>query len=107
MSTNSWLTTMSLEAAGRHARLSSGFQMPDKSGLPSAARGAGAPRSTAPVFVRGTPAVGYLTHCACNGSTTQIDKPMTRDTAVAAFIAAILAFFISVAALRPAHLTVV
>src|SRR5215467_8360667 len=64
MSTNSWLTIMSLQPAGGQGRLSSGFQTPDRSGLPSSVRGAGAERSTAPLFVRGTFAVGYLTHCA-------------------------------------------
>src|SRR5262249_35173632 len=67
MSTNSWLTIMSLQPAGGQGRLSSGFQTPDRSGLPSNVRGAGAERSTAPLFVRGTFAVGYLTHCAPSG----------------------------------------
>src|SRR6476659_4226616 len=84
---NSWLTTMSLQPSGGHRRLSSGFQMPEKTGLPSALRGAGAARSTAPVFVRGTPAVGYVTHCASSGSTAAIT---TAATASARLMRAIL-----------------
>src|SRR4051812_9721141 len=38
--------------------------MPDRSGLPSDMRGAGAAMSTAPDAVRGIPGVGYLNHCA-------------------------------------------
>jgi len=38
--------------------------MPEKSGLPSVAIGAGAFRSGAPVEVLGTPGVGYFNHCA-------------------------------------------
>src|SRR4051812_29659586 len=72
MSTNSWLTTMSLQPSRGHGRLSSGFQMPDRSGLPSAVRGAGAARSTAPAVVLGTPAVGYFTHCADSGTAVAI-----------------------------------
>src|SRR5689334_14069012 len=72
MLTNSWLTTMSLQPSGGHRRLSSGFHMPERSGLRSARRGAGAVRSTAPFFVRGTRAVGYFTHCADSGSEAAI-----------------------------------
>src|SRR5262245_52393026 len=42
-------------------------QMPEKSGLPSGARGAGAAKLGAPVAVFGTPAVGYFSHCAAAG----------------------------------------
>src|SRR5262249_48247256 len=38
-------------------------QMPDKSGLPSAVRGAGAERFGLPSGKRGTPGVGWLIHC--------------------------------------------
>ena len=38
------------------------IQMPEKSGLPSARRGAGADMFTLPSALRGTPAVGYLNH---------------------------------------------
>jgi hypothetical protein len=37
--------------------------MPDRSGLPSAVLGAGAPRLGAPAGVLGTPGDGYFTHC--------------------------------------------
>src|ERR1051325_4276206 len=39
-------------------------QMPERSGLPSASRGAGAVRFGFPSFVRGIPSVGHLNHCA-------------------------------------------
>src|SRR2546425_10697221 len=42
-------------------------QRPDKSGLPSEVRGAGALRFGLPSGVRGTPAVGYGGHCAESG----------------------------------------
>ena len=41
-------------------------QIPEKSGLPSAMRGEGADMSTLPSAFRGTPAVGYFSHCAAN-----------------------------------------
>src|SRR5213594_4089392 len=40
---------------------------PDRSGLPSAVRGAVAVRFGLPSGVRGMPGVGYLTHCAVSG----------------------------------------
>src|SRR5262249_32112670 len=80
MSTNSWLTIMSLQPAGGHGRLSSGFQMPDRPGLPSSVRGAGAARSTAPLFVRGTFAVGYFTHCALSGNAVVITTATAKNT---------------------------
>src|SRR5690349_13430755 len=43
-------------------------QTPEKSGLPFAIRGAGAAMSTLPSGLRGTPAVGYFTHCAARGA---------------------------------------
>src|SRR5215471_18009879 len=39
-------------------------QTPDRSGLPSDARGARALRSTLPSLVRGAPGVGWFSHCA-------------------------------------------
>src|SRR5579872_4235666 len=39
-------------------------QSPERSGLPSAVLGGGAARSGLPSLVRGTPAVGYSSHCA-------------------------------------------
>src|SRR4051812_23322407 len=41
---------------------------PDKSGLPSAVRGAGAARSGLPSAARGIPAVGCDNHCAASGA---------------------------------------
>src|SRR3984893_13221235 len=40
------------------------IQIPERSGLPSAVRGAGAVKSGLPSGVLGTPAVGYVGHCA-------------------------------------------
>src|SRR4030095_17253477 len=45
-----------------------GAQIPERSGLPSAARGAGAARFGVPSGRCGTPAVGYLIHCAGAGT---------------------------------------
>src|SRR5262245_894971 len=38
--------------------------MPDRSGVPSGSRGAGAARSGLPSAFRGIPSVGYRSHCA-------------------------------------------
>src|SRR5215471_11049699 len=64
MFTNSWPTSMSKQPVGGHGLLCSMSQMPDKSGLPSTVRGAGADRLGRPSDVFGTPAVGYVSHCA-------------------------------------------
>ena len=40
--------------------------MPDKSGLPSVVRGAGASRIGSPLAVRGTPGVECFGHCAAS-----------------------------------------
>jgi hypothetical protein len=42
-------------------------QIPEKSGLPFAMRGAGADESTMPSAFRGMPAVGYVNHWAAVG----------------------------------------
>src|SRR5947207_1177691 len=55
---------MSPQPPGGHGRLCSISQMPDRSGFPSAVRGAGALRSGLPSAARGTPAVGYFSHWA-------------------------------------------
>ena len=39
-------------------------QIPEKSGVPSGVRGAGAEELNLPLAVRGTPAVGYFSHWA-------------------------------------------
>src|SRR5262245_19251769 len=59
--------------------------MPEKSGLPSRVRGVGAVRLTFPSRVRGTPAVGYFSHCA----TEDVDGQKTLMTINAARIEAI------------------
>src|SRR5881409_2149348 len=55
-------------------------QIPDKSGLPSAVRGAGAARFGLPSALRGMPGVGYFSHCAVSGvaSTAKMIGNMTR-----------------------------
>src|SRR5919197_6261059 len=63
----------------------SGFavsQIPEKSGLPSAVRGAGADRSTIPSAFRGTPAVGYFNHWAALGVEADV-SPNAKMTAAA------------------------
>src|SRR5205814_8840240 len=64
MLTNSFGTLMSRQPAGGQGRLSSGAHIPEKSGLPSAVLGAGASRFGVPLVLRGTPALGYFSHCA-------------------------------------------
>src|SRR5262245_644477 len=61
---NSSDTSMSKQPLGGQRRFLTGSQMPEKSGLPSAALGVGAFKSGAPAGVRGTPEVGYFSHCA-------------------------------------------
>src|SRR6185295_10793017 len=67
---NSSGTCMSAQPSGGHGRFFSGSQIPEKSGLPSAVRGVGAWRLGAPFGNRGTPAVGYVSHCAKAGRLT-------------------------------------
>src|SRR5438132_14411445 len=53
--------------------------IPDRSGLPSAVRGAGAARFGLPSAVRGMPGVGCFNHCAPSGvvkADTRIAKAM-------------------------------
>src|SRR6516165_7953463 len=64
MLTNSCPTCMSAQPPGGQGRLCSMSHIPERSGLPSAVRGAGALRSGRPSDVLGTPAVGYFSHCA-------------------------------------------
>ena len=67
MLTNSCPTSMSGQPPGGQGRLCSMSQMPERSGLPSAACGAGALRLGRRSGVLGTPAVGYFNHCAERG----------------------------------------
>ena len=54
------------------------IQMPEKSTLPSAVRGAGASRFGFPSAVRGTPGVGYDGHCApIEGASVAIRSAIT------------------------------
>ena len=54
----------------RRSKGSAVVQTPEKSGLPSASRGAGANIFTPPSGLRGTPLVGYSNHCAASGTDT-------------------------------------
>src|SRR5215471_5669988 len=58
---SSWMQSFSLQKSldGTLAN-----HMPEKPGLPSGVRGAGAFRSGAPLAKRGIPGVGWLSHCA-------------------------------------------
>ena len=54
------------------------IQMPEKSTLPSAVRGAGASRFGVPSALRGTPGVGYEGHCApIEGASVAISSAVT------------------------------
>src|SRR5438105_947815 len=55
----------------------SASHMPDRSGLPSAVLGAGAPRFGCPLGILGTPAVGYFSHCAPRGAAIAIIATIT------------------------------
>src|SRR5258706_8998725 len=55
-------------------RTFSASHIPEKSGLPSAVRGVGAPRFGNPLGVVGTPAVGYVSHCAGSGALIAIAR---------------------------------
>jgi hypothetical protein len=57
-------------------------QIPEKSGFPSASRGAGADVSTAPSTLCGTPAVGYCTHWATKSD--EAEKRTRQPTATSA-----------------------
>jgi hypothetical protein len=56
------------------------IQIPEKSGLPFANRGEGADMSTLPSAFRGTPAVGYFTHCAFKCVDANAVPKMTKAT---------------------------
>src|SRR5437899_9921419 len=56
------------------------LQTPDKSGLSSAVRGAGAAMSGVPSGWRGVPGVGYLSHCAA----ALVDSSDTKTARAAA-----------------------
>ena len=61
-------------------RTTSGYQMPEKSTLPSGNRDAGASRSGVPSGIRGTLASLTLIHCACNPAvTSNITAPIKND----------------------------
>ena len=57
--------------------------MPDRSGLPSAALGAGASSRGVPAAVFGTPGVGCFSHCASNGVPATDASAMMKGTATA------------------------
>src|SRR5690348_9336709 len=73
--------SLGLDKAPVRRRLGSPVvQIPEKSGLPFAMRGAGADMSTLPPAFRGTPAVGTFTHCAAKGVDVKAVVRMTRVT---------------------------
>src|SRR5215471_9670275 len=57
-------------------------QIPEKSGFPSASRGAGADMSTAPSALRGARAVGYCTHWATDSE--EAERITRQPTAASA-----------------------
>src|SRR5438128_98686 len=54
------------------------FQIPDRSGLPSGALGAGAERFGFPSGVRGIPDVGWRSHCAKSETLVEIKIAKTK-----------------------------
>src|SRR5580704_11074336 len=56
-------------------------QMPDRSSLPSAVRGAGAERFGSPSAVRGMPGVLIVSHCAAKGADSKNAKAITAAAA--------------------------
>src|ERR1700681_2358010 len=52
---------------------------PERSGLPSGARGAGATRFGLPSAVRGVPGVGWFNHCAASGALNATVTTAIRD----------------------------
>ena len=58
-----------------------GFQIPDRSGLPSGSRGAGAERLGLPSAVRGTVDAGTLLHCAAAGEAQTSARIVSCDQA--------------------------
>ena len=73
---------MSAQPIAGHGRLCSMSHMPEKSGLPSAVRGAGALRFGFPFANRGTPAVGYFSHWADSVTDDATTMVMTTPVAV-------------------------
>src|SRR5262245_57539445 len=57
---------------------------PERSGLPSGARGAGAVRFGLPPGVRGMPGVGWFSHCAASGTPNATVSTATRDAFIPA-----------------------
>jgi hypothetical protein len=62
MFTNSGELDMSGQPSGGQGLVLSASQIPERSGLPSAVLGVGAPKFGNPLGVFGTPAVGYFSH---------------------------------------------
>src|SRR5688572_27168338 len=64
------------------------LQTPEKSGLPSAVRGAGAARSGSPLGSFGTPAAGITSHCAERDAARTPRVASTPAARITAFIRA-------------------
>jgi hypothetical protein len=62
MFTNSLELGMSGQPSGGQGAVFSASQIPERSGLPSAVVGVGAPKLGNPLGVLGTPVVGYFSH---------------------------------------------
>src|SRR5262245_58203103 len=63
---------MSAQPSAGQGRFLSGSHVPEKSGWPSAVRGAGACRWGDPSANLGTPGVGYCSHCARAGTASSV-----------------------------------
>src|SRR5436309_13764519 len=60
------------------------FHRPERSGLPSGVRGAGADRFALPSGVRGMPGDGCLSHCAASGAPSASVATAIREALMAA-----------------------
>jgi hypothetical protein len=65
------------------------FHKPERSGVPSGVRGAGADRFGLPSAVRGIPRVGCVNHCAESGALSAIVATAIKE----AFIGALFYIF--------------
>src|ERR1700674_4302034 len=76
MSASYWLPKSRLTSA---TEVISCIQTPERSGLPSRARGVGAARLGLPSRVRGVPGVGKFNHCACAPMERNANKTTSRE----------------------------
>ena len=82
-----WNGTSSFRSLARFLRYPvGGFQMPERSGLPSARRGAGADRSGRPSGVRGIAFGGTFAHWADTGAPITIMRASIRSVLISGLL---------------------